>query len=838
MLLWLLPRWLIALFFRSFEQREEFLTQVAEIKNKHPSQPVCFALFGAGWIEFLALRAFLIERFGREFEVAQATRLSSFLLDPPSMTLRRILYVFRLVRRPPSRLKLVAQEISAGRPTVLNFDSLERSRVFQTPLGEIELSYLAQHHPSLLIVPVTFVWRRRRRKEDSSQELGARLLKSVTTPLLSPWHLLLGDPYQPTDFRKIFIMLRQYGSSLLRCCPPVPIHELSPRQLRRRVITSIQAERRVILGPTYRSTRMIGESLLQNPSFQQLVQHLAVEEGTTELALLKRSSKIFADVSAQFSYFTVEILATVLNRIFKLIFDDIVIEDSDIEKIRQASREGALVLIPSHKSYVDFLLLSYVFFHKGVVPPHIAAGLNLNFWPMGPLFKKGGAFFIKRSFKGDPLYAEIIRRYVSELLSNRVSIEFFIEGMRSRSGKLAPPKFGMLKMIVDGHVSGLIPEKIRIVPISIVYDRVTEERAHKRELEGGAKVQESALGVVKSSSVLLKKYGKVLVKVADPIPLEDAMKQMVGEGGHSSDTLKLGIQKLAFEICHRINDVTPLTATGVICACLLSKPGAAMPRKELDIILNKLALDISRLGIQLGPDLETNFLWGCQVAITRLLHDKLLETYSLPDGSLGLKIPRRQRLAALYYKNSVIHAFLLPSIASLSRGTPANLLTLRGLLQWEFFFAEKDAFLKKVLALPAIDCSPLFGFLLDDVLENICLGLRGLLSMPGLAMDSKEWTGRLMKFGQARIEEAAVQRMESVNTTSFTAFVALAENRGWLKQQSIAKDGLLTPGKPELLKAALASVEILRPAPSEWERFSEKLYSNSQPPPPDQDVKS
>ena len=189
--------------------------------------------------------------------------------------------------------------------------------------------------------------------------------------------------------------------------------------------------------------------------------------------------------------------------------------------MRAASKEGALLFIPSHKSYVDFLILSYLLFRKDLLPPHVAAGINLNFWPIGSMFKGAGAYFIRRSFRGNLVYQEVLRRYIAELLQNKINMEFFIEGQRSRSGKLAPPKFGMLKMIVDSYLEGHISEKVFIVPTSICYDRVTEERAHKRELEGGEKVQETAVGLLRAIKVLFKNFGRVHVRMADPISMTD-----------------------------------------------------------------------------------------------------------------------------------------------------------------------------------------------------------------------------------------------------------------------------------------------------------------------------
>jgi glycerol-3-phosphate O-acyltransferase len=814
----LIPRWLISLLFRSFEAKDAFLTQVEELRARNPDKPIAFAAFGAGYFELLLLRGFLKDRFGEAFEVRKATRLSSLWLDGFGLLMQRFLYLFRLAKRPPSRIKQISDELKAGRPVLLCFEGLERSRVFQTPLGEIELGYLAEQVPDLLVVPTVFVWRRKRRMEEGeNQDFGKKILKNFVAPFTSPVNLLLGDPYQPTDLRKFFILIRQYGRSAARLAPEIPIRDLAPKILRRKVITTIQQEKRIILGPTFRSTKMVGEAIFRSPSFQKFARRIAAEEGTSEVAILKRASKYFHEMSALFSYFTFEWATWVLHKLFGLVYEEVSVDDKDFETIRAASREGTLLYIPNHRSYADFLLLSYLLFRKELLPPHVAAGQNLNIPIFGTIFKQGGAFFIRRSFRGNPLYAEVVKRYIGELLANRVSVEFFIEGTRSRNGKMAPPKFGMLKMVMDSILEGHVSEKVRIIPVALTYERLTEESSHKRELEGGKKVNESALGVLKASKVLFKKHGRVHVRIGEPILFEDALKQFLGEGAHSIDTKKLAVQKIAFEVCHRINRATLVTNFGVVCALLLARPGAAMPRKEVDQWLLKIEKDLRSLGAPLTPEMDQAFLWSCQRAITSLLNDGILKPYNGPTGDVGLKVVEKQVLRALLYKNSFVQAVTIAGIAGLARKDRALLLEFRNLLQFEFFFAEKDQFLKSILALPVGLSIGLYAFMLDDVLENICISLRGLMSMQGLTLESREWKSRLLKYAQGLIEERGVARLEAVNTQSFSAFVDMAQNKGWLKKSvGHSERDLHSPMKAADLEQVLNRIKGLRPDPNSW----------------------
>ena len=798
----ILPSWLEGFVFRSFESKEVFLSKLDEIRQKNPNRPIAFVLMNAGVVEYWAITLFLRERYGSSWELRLATRISALFVEAPGLVLKRVAAFFRLAPRPPSRLLLCSEELHSGRPILLNFD-VDRKSVTEIPKGERELAYLAQRHPDLLVLPTVFVWRRARRMETGPKTL----IDTVVAPITSPWYLLLGDPSQPTGLRKLAIMVRQYARSTLTIGEPLPITEYSAKTLRRRVLMAIQGEKRVILGPSFRSTKLVGETILRHATFKRFLEGVAVETGEPEAALVKKSESIFRELAAQFSYFSIELIAWFLNQVFHRIFEDITLNEDEIEGLRVASREGTLLLIPCHRSYVDFLLLSYVMFRKGIYPPHIIAGINLNFWPVGGIFKRGGAIFIRRSFRGDVLYSEVLRRYLAALLSSHVNLEFFIEGQRSRSGKLAPPKYGILKMIVDGHYDGLITEKVRVVPVSLTYDLVTESRSHKRELEGGEKVPETAMGVVRSTKVLLKKFGKVHVRFGNVIPLEGFLEEQVGkDGGMSQDLRKMGIQKLAFEVCHRINRVTPITPEGLMCAVVLSHPGSSVPVVDLEAVSPRFARDLKLMGTPISPDLEKDFVETCRRGSRRMMADGVFEEYQTASKGPGLRVPQRQRVAALYYKNTVIHAFLNLAVAGIAGQDRDELLELRQLLQFEFFFAGKEEFLEQVLAIdPGIDVA-FYAPFLGDVFETIELGLRGLIEMNSLTLDQKEWKSRLLKLGKAAILENSIRRFEAVNTTGINAFITQAINQEWLKPVS-HREGLYSPTTNAELRSAHARVK-------------------------------
>lgn len=820
MLIRLVPRWAVDLLFRSFEARADFVHQVDELRLKYPQQPIAFATVGGGFLEFVAMRTFLAEKYGHDFELQMATRIPGLFIEPLSISLRRIASFLRVGPKTRTRIRLCADELKAGRPVVLNLEATDRKKPFEIPAGERELTYLAERVPELVVVPVVILWRKKRLDKQDVDDVPQKILRGLLAPIKFPRDVLLGDPMHPTFLRKVAILLRQYGRSTMRLSTPFEVRLTPPKMLRRRILTTVLQDRKVILGPSIGTPRFLAEGIFRHPNFQQLVQTIAAEEGTNELALMKRANKYLHEISATFSYFTIEMFAWALNWVFTRIFDNLTTNEEDLERLRLTSREGPLLLVPCHKSYFDFLILSYLLFRKDIAPPHIAAGINLSFWPFGPFARRAGAFFLRRSFKGNILYAEVFRRYVAALLQGRNNVEFFIEGARSRNGKLAPPKFGMLKMIVDSYNEGLIQEKIRIVPVSINYERVTEARAHKRELEGGEKVQESFVGLAKGTKVLFKRFGEVHVRLAAPIAFEDWLSQM-GDTEAAPDAKRIGIQKLAFEICHRINRTTPLCGTGLVCSVLLAKPGASLSRKEYDLWIARIKEDLTRLGALLNPALERDYFGACERALRSLTEDGIIEEYESTNGR-GIRVPQRQRIAALYYKNSVIHALVLPGVAGIAKKSMEDLLELRSLLQWEFFFAEKEIYAKTASTLPEGLATGFYAQLLDDVLENIAIGLAFFIESPLASLDIKEWKARLMKFGKAGILESSLTRLEGVNTQSFNAFLEMARNKKWLLPGD--KEGEFRTGNPREIQRALDSVKRFRAQVPDWNFVQQQAF--------------
>ncbi|MEZ4813685.1 MAG: 1-acyl-sn-glycerol-3-phosphate acyltransferase [Bdellovibrionota bacterium] len=806
--------------YRSFESSEAFLDEVAEIRKQHVGKKFIFLIFDAGLLELLALRYFFKKRWGDHFKIRRALGYWGIWGTPFPETVKRFFSWFGLYRTQTSKARLAKRELQEKHPLVFKLHlGFRAGRVSST---EKLLEYLMQTEKDLVVIPVVFIWRRVGRKiEVKDVNLSSRLLRTIRTPLLLPWYLLLGDPTKPLGLRKLFMMLRGYSRSIVGVASVIPVtSETTLQGLRRESIRAIQKEKKVVLGPVYKPSRGIWEQILRDPSFLTFIKQHAIEEGVSETKILKRAESNLKEIAADYSHATTEVMGWGLEKVFHTIYQGFTFDKEQFKKIRDKSKEGVLVFIPNHRSYLDFLVLSYFLFREQMVTPHVAAGINLNFWPIGHAFKAGGAFFIRRSFRGDKLYSEMLRRYVIVLMNNHINIEFFIEGMRSRIGKMTPPKYGILKVVIDAFLQKKVTEKIFLVPVSITYDRVTEDKMHKRELEGGTKVQENALNAVQGSvKVLLNRYGRVHLRFAEPQPIEEAISKHMPDS-EVPDLSRWLVPRVAFDVCHKINLQTPVTPAGLVSTVLIARPGAAMSQLELERCLLMLEKDVPRLGFTKEPELEMNFLSACMRALSRLIKDGIVQEYKLQDGGTGVRIADDERITAMYYRNAALHAFLLPAIWGMSRRDEQKALELRNLLRFEFFFPGREEFLESLRSIPQDMAVEFYAYLLEDVLENIHACLSCLLQSTDMKLDDRQWSSRLLKYGHERLIEGEIRRRESVNTHSIKAFVEMAKNDEWLSSDG-GRD-LSVNIKPELgvyrtqIKDFLAGLQNWEDIKSKW----------------------
>ena len=363
------------------------------------------------------------------------------------------------------------------------------------------------------------------------------------------------------------------------------------------------------------------------------------------------------------SYESLRVADRFLRWLWNKLYQGIQVENAD--RVRKLALEGhEIVYVPCHRSHIDYLLLSYVLYHQGLVTPHIAAGINLNFWPVGGMFRRGGAFFIRRTFKGNRLYSTIFREYLSELFHRGYAVEYFIEGGRSRTGRLLAPKTGMMSMTLQA-LQQQQSRPITVVPVYVGYEHVLEVDTYAKELRGAAKEKENA-GLVLRVIKKLRNLGKGYVNFGEPITLNSYLNQNFPEWKEPPEDRPQWFNKAVDAVSHQvmvnINKAAAVNAMNLTGTALLSSRQRALSREQL---LEQLSS---------YQQLLQNVPYSDDVVVPAEKPEIMLD-HVLSLDRVGIlvekdnfgEIVRLERSSAVlmtYYRNNIQHLFVLPSLVA------------------------------------------------------------------------------------------------------------------------------------------------------------------------------
>lgn len=393
------------------------------------------------------------------------------------------------------------------------------------------------------------------------------------------------------------------------------------------------------------------------------------DEARNKKISLKKAQKnaifLMEEIIANFSYEAIRLSDRILSWTWNRLYQGLHIRN--IERVRQVAEEGhGIVYVPCHRSHMDYLLLSYILYHQGLVPPHIAAGINLNFWPAGPIFRRLGAFFIRRTFKSNKLYSSIFREYLAELFSRGYSLEYFIEGGRSRTGRLLEPKTGTLTMTIRAMLRGG-NRPITLVPIYFGYEHVIEIDAYSKELRGAAKKKEGLMQMMRGLRKL-RNLGQGYVNFGEPLPLATWLTQQVPQWRNSIDPIEAQrpawlapvVNHIAATIMVRINNAAATNAINLCSSVLLASRQRSLSRPQL----------LSQLACYL--ELLHNVPYAPEVTIPNLTPEALLEhalrmnKFTVVQDIIGdiIFLSRDQAISMTYYRNNIQHLLTLPSLVA------------------------------------------------------------------------------------------------------------------------------------------------------------------------------
>ncbi len=569
------------------------------------------------------------------------------------------------LRRPPSvsRAMTTAKEGRAGAPLDVDLvrTLVELQRKTEKPI---------------ILLPQTLVWTKR-------------------TPNKQPTLLdvLFGPSDWPGRVRTSLQFLFNFRNAMHRGGEPFDLlaflgenQEMTDAQaadaVRYALLRRMERERTIMLGPAHKTSGRLKDELLRSPRLRRHMQGAAREAARPYREIEAETRRELDLLAAAPDQNVVGLMDRALRVVWDRIYDGLVVDEAGMARVREAARHGPLVLVPSHKSHVDYLIVSSVFYAHGLAPPLIAAGDNLAFFPLGMIFRHAGAFFIRRSFKGQKLYPHIVDAYIRKVLHEGHSIEVFVEGGRSRTGKLLPPKLGILSMIVDAGLSRSasgLSQPVQFVPISIGYERIIEEGSYVRELEGGEKKKEDLGGLLRAPRVLRSRYGRLYLQFGQTFDLGTLHREAAGVDPQATDPApelspakrRALISRIAHRITYEIDRVTMVTPAALLATALLAgkarsvtRPHLASVAEELVHVFQRLDAPVARAITDRAGALRSDTF---DQALALFVDAKLLVRTG-EDESATFAVPDARRLSVEYFKNNVLHFFVPSALVASSLG--------------------------------------------------------------------------------------------------------------------------------------------------------------------------
>lgn len=422
-------------------------------------------------------------------------------------------------------------------------------------------------------------------------------------------------------------------------------------------------QRNAAVGPQLPIRSVMLQKLIESPAIKKAIKDEAKSKNISIEKAKKSALSMLNEIGANFNFRALRIADHISTWAWNRLYSGLKV--SNVEKIRTLAQDGnVIVYTPCHRSHMDYLLLSYVLYRQGLVPPHIAAGINLNFWPVGPIFRRLGAFYIRRSFKGNKLYTAVFREYLSELFSRGYSVEYFVEGGRSRTGRSLQPKTGTLSMTLQALLHG-DAQPIIIVPVYIGYEQVMEVRTYANELRGAKKEKESLWLALKAFKKL-KKLGYGYVNFGQPIPLNTFLNKNVPEwrkdvdpyDTHRPAWLSSTVNKLANQLMEDINSAATINASNLSSAILLTAHRNALTK---EMFLEQLNFYLTLLKNVPYSDV---LVFPVENSEQLLDHAIKISGMQISKDNIGeiISLNRKQAGLMTYYRNNIQHLLVLPAL--------------------------------------------------------------------------------------------------------------------------------------------------------------------------------
>ncbi|HEX5048888.1 MAG TPA: glycerol-3-phosphate 1-O-acyltransferase PlsB [Gammaproteobacteria bacterium] len=462
---------------------------------------------------------------------------------------------------------------------------------------------------------------------------------------------------------------------------PDGTRELLARKAGRLLRTFFNDERTLTVGPDLSHRRLLLDEILESPWVVAAIQREVRASGKNERRVRARARRYAGEIAADYSYPVVRLLDRVFTWLWNRLYEGVDVRH--LETLTEIAPGSELVYVPCHRSHIDYLLLAYVIYRSGLAPPHIAAGVNLNLPIVGRVLRRGGAFFIRRSFHGKALYSAVFRSYFRLILARGFPVKYFIEGGRSRTGRLLQPKLGLLTMTIQSYVADR-DRPVVFVPVYFGYEKLVEGQTFLGELSGQAKRKETLGGMVRSLRALRERFGAVQVSFGEPIPLARVLDETYGswrtdpvDEQFRPEWLGAAADSLGVRIMTAINDAAVINPVNLVSLVLLSMPKQAIVEVEL------------RAQLTLYIELAKRAPYAARSGVSALTADEMIghcermAWLSRRKHEFGdvLRMDERRAVLASYYRNNIVHLYALPALVAAgfvnrSELTAARLRTL------------------------------------------------------------------------------------------------------------------------------------------------------------------
>ena len=566
-----------------------------------------------------------------------------------------------------------------------------------------QLAEKLKAEPDTLVVPVRIAW---------------RIPNFEKSRALKKRHIIFGDPRTPGSIRARSILLRNKRRAHCLAGQPANIGELRQRFadlsidydqtdssefasfVVRQASLVLDIEERGLRGRRYKVPRHVSDGLRSDSRFRSAMSELATDLGKPETELYEEAAKYMKELIARPSALFIDLKARLDRFMLSQGYEnEVVFDKKELTRLRKTMRDHPTLLLFTHKTYIDGVTPTDLAYQNDLPMIHVFGGINLDFFGLGFMLRRAGTIFIRRSFENNPVYKLVLRHYVSYLLEKRFPMTWAFEGTRSRLGKLMPPRYGLLKYVLDSAHSNDI-ENVHIIPVVTSFDLIRDVEEYASEQRGRVKKAESLSWFVGYLRSLREPMGKVYVDFGEPVIIEKAPKP--------ND--RIGLSKIAFEVAVEANRATPLTLTSLMCLSLLGTAPRAMTAPELRAIINFFVDWAKDRNIRFSDDLIADSVQDIQKLVDTLVNSGLLVRYDQGSTTVYAIEPEKHPMAS-YYRNSIIHHFLDKAIIELSllkarEDTEQKASEvfweetdrLRELFKFEFFYPPKEEYRQNLKA--------------------------------------------------------------------------------------------------------------------------------------------